>query len=98
MYHNKKVAQDAETHFDLIHKQREIPTDIPEYIINTPLRLIDLMVETKLVNGKGEARRLIRQGGVKLDNETIKDELLEITTGSEKILKVGKRKFLKIVS
>jgi tyrosyl-tRNA synthetase len=98
MYHNKKSAQDAEAHFDLIHKHREIPNDIPEYIINTPLRLIDLMVETKLVNGKGEARRLIRQGGVKLDNKTIKDELLEITTGKEKILKVGKRKFLKILS
>ena len=55
------------------------------------------MVESGLVTVKGEARRLIRQGGVKLDGKTIHDELLEIEVENERILKVGKRKFLKLL-
>jgi tyrosyl-tRNA synthetase len=97
MYHTEKAAVTAEEHFDLVHKQKEIPDDIPVYALGKEKkRLIDIMVEGKLVNGTGEARRLIRQGGVKLDGETITEELMEVEAGSEKILKVGKRKFLKV--
>jgi tyrosyl-tRNA synthetase len=56
------------------------------------------MVAAGLASGTGEARRLIRQGGVKLDGETVEDELLEIHSGSGQILKVGKRKFIKLIS
>jgi tyrosyl-tRNA synthetase len=54
------------------------------------------MVETKLASGTGEARRLIRQGGVKLEGKTVTDELMELSLESEIVLKVGKRKFLKV--
>ncbi len=99
MYHNEQAAREAEAHFDLIHKQHEVPDDIPEYKMGSgAVRLIDLMVENGMAGGKGEARRLVRQGGVKLDGETITDELLEIEANGEQILKVGKRKFLKITA
>jgi len=99
MYHGDEAAVRAEAHFDLIHKQHQAPEDIPEYrLSDQPRRLIDVMVEAELAKSSGEARRLIRQGGVKLDGETVKDELMEIRAGDEKILKVGKRKFLKLVS
>jgi tyrosyl-tRNA synthetase len=97
MYHNEKAAGTAEKHFDLVHKQKEIPDDIPVFKLGKEKkRLIDIMVEGKLVSSTGEARRLIRQGGVKLDSETITDELIDVEVESEKILKVGKRKFLKL--
>jgi tyrosyl-tRNA synthetase len=97
MYHNAKAAGSAEAHFDLVHKQKEIPDDIPVFNLGKEKkRLIDIMVEGKLAAGTGEARRLIRQGGVKLDGETITDELMDVEVESEKILKVGKRKFLKL--
>jgi tyrosyl-tRNA synthetase len=97
MYHSEQAAHKAEEHFDLVHKQKEIPDDIPTYLISKGgKRLIDIMVDAKMVNGTGEARRLIRQGGVKIDGETVKEELLEIQPDAEKILKVGKRKFLKL--
>ncbi|MFZ0391871.1 MAG: tyrosine--tRNA ligase [Calditrichia bacterium] len=97
MYHGPEAAAGAENHFDLVHKKREVPEDIPQYQLpGSPVRLIDLMVENKLAGGKSEARRLVRQGGVKLDGETVSDELMEIQPGREQVLKVGKRKFLKI--
>lgn len=99
MYHGDEAAARAEAHFDLIHKQHQVPEDIPEFRLSAePRRLIDVMVEAGLAKSSGEARRLIRQGGVKLDGETVKDELMEIRAEGEKILKVGKRKFLKLVS
>jgi tyrosyl-tRNA synthetase len=101
MYHTEQFSQKAEAHFDLIHKRGEVPEDISEYRISEiSIRLLDIIVETGLANGKGEARRLIRQGGVKLDGEVVSDELMEINTTQkfEKVLKVGKRKFLKLIS
>lgn len=99
MYHNEIAAKIAEDHFNLVHKEHDIPDNIPEYhLSDQPQRLIDLMVDTGLAGGKGEARRLIRQGGVKLDGEIIKNELLEISPQGERVLKVGKRKFLKLMS
>ncbi len=98
MYHGQKEAEAAEAHFDLIHKEHEVPDDIPEYrLTGQSQRLIDIMLEAGLVGGKGEARRLIRQGGVKIDGEAVSDELLELSGTGEKILKVGKRKFLKVI-
>ncbi len=97
MYHNENTAKLAEEHFDIVHKKKEIPGDIPEFKMHkSSMRLIDLMLEAGIVSGKGEARRLIRQGGVKLDGQTISNELFEIQTLDGSILKVGKRKFLKI--
>ncbi len=98
MYHGEAAAREAEQHFDLVHKKKEIPEDIPEYKLKSSKRLIDLMVEVGLVGGKSEARRLIRQGGVRLDGQTVKDELLELQPDGQRVLKVGKRKFLKILS
>ena len=97
MYHNEDAAQAAEKHFNLIHKEHDVPDDIPVFSLDgKKRRLIDLMVETKLASGTGEARRLIRQGGVKLEGKTVTDELMELSLESEMVLKVGKRKFLKV--
>jgi tyrosyl-tRNA synthetase len=101
MYHTKKDAREAEEHFNLIHKNKDVPEDIAEYRLNSGTqRLLDIIVAAGLTQGTGEARRLIRQGGVKINGETILDELMEIHPSDkfERILKVGKRKFLKIIS
>ncbi|GAB4370240.1 MAG: tyrosine--tRNA ligase [Calditrichia bacterium] len=98
MYHGEEAAKQAEEHFDLIHKKKEVPDDIPVYhLAGKSRKLIDVMTDAGLTSGKGEARRLIRQGGVRLDDEVIKNELFEIELSGEKILKVGKRKFLKLL-
>jgi len=60
------------------------------------MRLIDIMVSNKLVSSNGEAKRMIKQGAVKINDEKMDDGFMLIDPGSENILKVGKRRFLKI--
>lgn len=61
------------------------------------MNIVDLLSETRLAPSKSEARRLIQQGGVAVDDELVKDDKLMIDLGRERLLKVGKRKFLKVM-
>ncbi|TSC95453.1 MAG: tyrosyl-tRNA synthetase [Parcubacteria group bacterium Athens1014_10] len=97
LYHNKKSALIAEKEFDHIFKEKKQPSDIPAIKLkNKNYKIIDLLTETKLVKSKGEARRLIEQGGVKIDNKLIKDWQKEIKIKQGMIVQIGKRKFVKI--
>ena len=71
--------------------------NIPEYMISSSESLISIMVGNKLVNSNGDAKRMIKQGAVKINDEKISDIYLEVLPDSVKVLKVGKRKFLKII-
>jgi len=99
MYHDAQAAQAAEQGFDQIFIDKKLPADMPEFILpHKSCRLDDLLVETKTAASKGEARRLIQQGGVTIDNEKIEDPFKSISLDKEIILKVGKRKFAKVKS
>ncbi|GJQ64493.1 MAG: tyrosine--tRNA ligase [Melioribacteraceae bacterium] len=99
MYHDADAAQKAEEEFDKIFINKGTPDDIPELKLDnvSNISIIDLIMEAKFAPSKGEARRLIQQGGVSLDGDKITDFKAEITLKSEMILKVGKRKFTKII-
>lgn len=104
IYHTEEEAQQAEERFDKIHKSKEVPDDIPE--INTVLETNDdgmvylakLLVDAKMANSAGEARRLIDGGGVKINQEALppKSYNVEPDTLKGAIIQVGKRKFVKI--
>jgi tyrosyl-tRNA synthetase len=94
MYHDEQAAQAAEKEFDQIFIDKKLPADIPEYLLpQTSYRLDDLLVLTETASSKSEARRLIQQGGVTVDNERVEDPFKTVSLKSEVILKVGKRKF-----
>ncbi len=95
LYHGKKAALSASEEFDRVFSQKEKPSDIPEMKVKSK-NIVELLVETKMVPSKSEARRLVQQGGVKLNDQVIKDweTKLEITNGQ--ILQAGKRKFIKL--
>lgn len=98
MYHGEEAATKAEAHFDRIHIQKDTPDEMPEYrLAGEKKKLIHIMVETGVAGSNSEARRLIRQKGVSLDGETVTDELLEVSLDKSAVLKVGKRKFLKLI-
>jgi tyrosyl-tRNA synthetase len=81
----------------MIFVKKEIPDDIPEFKLNAKgMKLVDLMKEIKLASSSSEATRLIKQGGVSLNGEKIADEKM-ILDLAEFTLKVGKRKFAKIL-
>ena len=97
MYHSQDKALKAEEEFLEIFSKKGIPAKIPTYTPKTNnIQIIDLLMDSKLTPTRNEARRLIEQGGVKIDGITVKDINFELTVKEISLLKVGKRKFLKI--
>jgi len=96
IYYDRETSIEAEENFDQLFISKQIPDEIPECLLNEPTRLIDIMVSNSLVSSNGEAKRMIKQGAVKLNDQKIDDGFALINPGSDNILKVGKRRFLKI--
>ena len=99
MYHSQEAADQAEEEFDRIFIKKEIPDDIPEFSIEAgekEIGIIELIVKVKFASSKGEAKRLVSQGGVSINGNKIDDINKIIALDGEHILKVGKRKFIKI--
>lgn len=94
-YCGKEGAKFGKNEFINVVSNRGIPQDIPEYTIKGETNILDLLVELKFVQSKGEAKRLIQGGGVKIDGEKISDMNFSIQT--EGILQSGKRNFVKLV-
>ena len=97
IYYDESASMKAEENFDQLFISKTIPDDIPECTLSEPTRLIDIMVSNNLVASNGEAKRMIKQGAVKLNDEKIDDGFISIEPGNDNILKVGKRRFLKII-
>jgi tyrosyl-tRNA synthetase len=95
LYHGEKAALKAEAEFNLIFSKKEIPDEIPEFMIPGKMKIIDILVESKTCSSGGEARRMIKQNAVSLDGEKITDIFAEIQ--AEGVIKVGKRRFLKLI-
>jgi len=97
IYHDEKAAEMAEEQFTKVFSEHKLPDDIPEHETDAKeINLVNVMVNNKLASSKSEARRLLEQGAVKLNQEKITDEILDVDTG-EHVLQVGKRRFIKIV-
>jgi tyrosyl-tRNA synthetase len=96
MYHSQTAANDAEKEFDKIFIQKSIPDNIEEFKRGESTNITALLTEAKLAASKGEARRLIDQGGVSIDDERVTDSNMLLPDKDEFILKVGKRRFLKV--
>lgn len=98
MYHNESAAKEAEEEFDKIFIKKEIPDDIPEITFSQKeVNIVDLLIETNLAPSRGEAKRLIQQGGVTIDGEKIPDFNFIAKLQSGNVIKVGKRKFVKLI-
>ena len=97
IFYGEKKAKIAEEEFNKIFSKKQKPTDMSEYEVSEKnIALVDLLVDVKFAKSKSEAKRLIKQGGVKLNDEVIKDEKAEVKLKGGEILKVGKRRFVKI--
>ena len=95
-YHSEKESQKAMMHFDQVFVKKTIPDNIDEYKMVKAERLLDVLTKNNMVSSNGEAKRLIKQGAVKIDGNKVSDMnfVLEI---EEQVIKCGKRKFLKII-
>ena len=97
-YYGAEAAQAAEAEFSRIFSDGNIPTDMPEIPLpGGGVKLVDLMVSAGFAKSKGEARRLITQNAVSIDDEKISDVDAVMTAKGGEVLKVGKRRFGKLV-
>ncbi len=94
-FHGKGAGLKAKENFDKIHKQNKLPDEIPEFEIE-PMNIVDALVETKLASSKSEARRHIKGGAVRINQEKISSQDIDLKSGEEYILQIGKRKFAKV--
>ncbi|MBT5934683.1 tyrosine--tRNA ligase [Sulfurimonas sp.] len=94
-FHSLEEAQNAKAEFDKVHAKSQIPTDIEEFSCDGEIWIAKALVDCNIEPSTSQARRDIKQGGVKINQEKVSDEKLELTTG-EYLLQVGKRKFAKL--
>lgn len=96
LYHGEEKASEAEERFRSVFQQRNIPKDMQT--INITLEnfdLIKIITENNIIKSRNEVRRLILQGGIKINNKKITD-LEDIEINNEMIVQIGKKTFIKI--
>jgi tyrosyl-tRNA synthetase len=94
-FHNEQLAKDAKAEFDRVHAQSKLPTDLDEYNCDGDIWIAQALVDCNIEPSTSQARRDIKQGAVKINQEKISDIQLQLSCG-EYILQVGKRKFAKL--
>jgi tyrosyl-tRNA synthetase len=102
MYHSKKDAEAADIEFERVFSGKELPADLPELILpqqlfkNGKVWIINILMEAKAVNNKSEAKRLVEQGGVYLNNLKIDSPATDLEVKNGDIVKAGKRKYFRL--
>lgn len=97
LYHGATVAGRVERAFNRTFRERAVPAQIPTIqLASTPLELVDLLVAAGLVESKAEARRMIEQKAVKINQQLMTDPIQQISPISGMVIQIGKRKFIKI--
>lgn len=96
-YHGEKAAQSAEQEFNRIFKEKKLPTEIAKIKIKEPeINILDLLVKTKLASSKSEARRLVEQNAVKINNKIENNWKSIIITKPGLVIQAGRRHFIKL--
>jgi tyrosyl-tRNA synthetase len=98
LYYDEETAKQSIEEFDKIFVKKEVPDDIPVYrLAEDEIKLVNLMAKTKLTDSNANGRRLIQQGGVSINGKKVSDVNRMVSNKKEFVLKVGKRKFLKVI-
>jgi tyrosyl-tRNA synthetase len=94
-----EAADRAAAHFERVHQERKLPEDMPALALDGPTNIVDVIHAAGFTSSKSEARRLVQQSAVRLDGEQITsiDAQIAVKEGEEKILQVGKRRFLRLI-
>jgi tyrosyl-tRNA synthetase len=101
LYYDEPAAHRAEEEFDRIFVAKEVPENVENFTLHTgnkKISIIELLAATKMASSNSDARRLVQQGGVTIDGKKITDVNFVLVLEREVILKVGKRRFLKIIN
>jgi tyrosyl-tRNA synthetase len=103
MYHGEQAAQEAEHHFKTVFQQRDLPDDMPEVQVNAAdledgrMWIVALLSKLGLVATNGEGRRMIQQGGVRINQQKVTDPQAKVEVQGGMVVQVGRRKFAKVI-
>jgi len=95
-YHGDRAAKTAREEFEKVFSKREVPEEVTSFRVKPGQKLVEVMVAAGVAPSKNEARRLLQQGGVKLDGETVKADR-QLDPSRETLLQVGKRHFRRLL-
>ncbi len=95
IFHGAEAAARAEAHFVRVFQQRDVPEDMPEYVLQPGQTVLDVLVRAGLVSSRNEGRRLVNQRSVRLNGQVLTDALAPFPGPG--VLRVGKRRFVRVV-
>jgi tyrosyl-tRNA synthetase len=99
-YHGADAGQKALDEWKRVHSERQIPEDIESWVVDEPQPIFRVMVNAKMAESSGAAKRLVTEGGVRLDGEQVKDPnaIVQVPAGQSRVLQVGRRKFMRLLA
>ncbi|MBO8170590.1 MAG: tyrosine--tRNA ligase [Bacillaceae bacterium] len=102
MFHGENAAEEAEKHFKTVFQKRALPEDIQAVEIKADqleegrMWIVSLIVELGLCSSNSEARRMVQQGAVKIDEQKVQDVQAQVDVEPDMVVQVGKRKFARV--
>ncbi len=95
-YYSQAEAKHCHEEFERIFRQGGTPDEMAEFTLSAPMTLIDVLVQSGTLPSKSEVRRMLQQNAVSIDGERVSQEGYLLQPQQERVIKVGKRKFLKV--
>ncbi len=98
-YHSAEAAEQARREFDRVHGGGGVPADLQVETLSCPegIALLDLLHQLELIPSRGQGRRLVKQGGLRVDDVKVADPLMVLQAPGEYLVRVGKRTYRKVV-
>ncbi len=99
LFYSESEARRAAEEFDRVFREKQLPSEMPEFYVPAEGKnIVDLLVEIGFAKSKSEGRRLVSQGGVRVDGERVTDiEAIIVPGENGSVLKVGKRRFARLL-
>ncbi|HEX2906256.1 MAG TPA: S4 domain-containing protein, partial [Phototrophicaceae bacterium] len=100
IFHSPEAAEAAQQKWDEVFRSHGgLPTDMPEATLTAEERVVDILRRLNMVSSGGEAKRLMEQNGIRLNEQPVTDPMAKVTMNMlPVVLQVGKRKFVRLVS
>ena len=95
-YHSSPAANAAAERFERVHQKRKLPREMPEMPVGEPMAIPELLVVAGMCQSRSEGRRLVHQGGVRINGEPV-ESIDHVVAPGEKVLQAGKRRFVRLV-
>jgi len=95
IFYDDLAAETAEQAFVRVFQKGDLPEDMPDYVLQSGQSVLDVLLAGSLVSSKSEGRRMLDQGGVRLDGETLSDPNLLFPHPG--VLQVGKRRYIRVL-